>query len=109
MASSEGVARRTDWFSRNIVHGIIMPIMGYVWIWLYPESNRKMRTTARSARDVMRATMDVSVDKAAYFDGTAPAETAEEARDVRKREMIWRDSVRYTQLKESETVLKNWK
>ncbi|KAI1395748.1 NAD(P)-binding protein [Hypoxylon fuscum] len=103
------VARRIDWFGRNIVHGIIMPIMGYVMMWLYPESNGKMRTTARSARDVMLAVMDVSVAKAAYFDGTALAETALEAQDIRKREMIWRDSVRYTQLKEGETVLKNWK
>lgn len=109
MPSPAGVARRIDWFGRNIVHGIIMPIMGYVMMWLYPESNGKMRTTARSARDVMLAVMDVSVAKAAYFDGTALAETALEAQDIRKREMIWRDSVRYTQLKEGETVLKNWK
>ncbi|KAI1204771.1 NAD(P)-binding protein [Annulohypoxylon truncatum] len=109
MASPEGIARRTNWFGRSIVHGIIMPIMGYVMMWLYPESNGKMRTTERSARDVMRAAMDVSVAKAAYFDGTAPAERASEAQDVRKREIIWRDSVRYTQLREGETVLKDWK
>ncbi|KAK9415716.1 hypothetical protein SUNI508_10194 [Seiridium unicorne] len=109
MASAGGVARRTDWFSRNIVHGVIMPIIGYVLMWLYPESNGKMRTTARSARDVMRASMDVSVGKAAYFDGMALVETAQEAQDIKKQEMIWHDSVRYTQLKESETVLKDWK
>ncbi|KAI1412254.1 NAD(P)-binding protein [Hypoxylon sp. FL1857] len=109
MASPEGVARRTNWFGRNIVHGIIMPIMRYVMMWLYPESNGKMRTTARSARDVMRAVMDVSIAKAAYFNGTALAETVSEAQDVRKWEMIWRDSVRYTRLKEGDTVLKNWK
>ncbi|KAI1849853.1 hypothetical protein JX265_013556 [Neoarthrinium moseri] len=109
MASPAGVARRTDWFARNIVHGILMPMMGYILMWLYPESNGKMRTTSRSARDVMRGAMDVSVAKGAYFDGTALAETAEEAKDVRKREMIWRDSVRYTQLKEGETMLQHWK
>ncbi|KAI0007877.1 NAD(P)-binding protein [Xylariaceae sp. FL0662B] len=109
MASPEGIARRTNWFGRNIVHGIIMPIMGYVVMWLWPESNGKLRTTTRSACDVMRGVMDVSVAKAAYFDGTAPAETASEAQDAKKREMIWHDSVRYTQLKEGETVLKDWK
>ncbi|KAI0843116.1 hypothetical protein F5Y06DRAFT_256943 [Hypoxylon sp. FL0890] len=88
MASPEGIARRTNWFGRNIVHGIIMPIIGYAMMWLYPESNGKLRTTARSARDVMRAVMDVSVAKAAC---TTLVETASEAR---KREMIRRDSVR---------------
>ncbi|KAI1455488.1 NAD(P)-binding protein [Annulohypoxylon moriforme] len=109
MASPEGIARRTDWLGRNIVHGIIMPVMGCVLMWLYPESNGKMRTTARSARDVMRAVMDISAAKAAYFDGTALAETASEAQDTRKQRMIWRDSVRYARLKEGDTMLKEWK
>jgi hypothetical protein len=42
------------------------------------------------------------------LDGTTLMETGEEARDQRKWEMIWRDSVRYTQLKPSETALANW-
>lgn len=109
MPSPSGVARRSNWFSRNIVHGIIMPIMGYVIMWLYPETNGKMRTTTRSARDVIRATMDISVAKAAYFDGTARVQTAKEAQDIMKREIIWRDSVRYSKLKEGETALNDWR
>ncbi|KAI0886435.1 NAD(P)-binding protein [Annulohypoxylon maeteangense] len=89
--------------------GTIASPEGYVMMWLCLESNGKMRTTTRSAGDIIRAVMDVSVAKAAYFDGPALAETTSEAKDAKKREMIWRDSVRYTQLKESETVLKDWK
>ncbi|KAI0859748.1 NAD(P)-binding protein [Xylaria cubensis] len=109
MASAQGMARRGDWIGRNILHGVIMPMMGHILMWLYPESNVKMRTTARSARDVMRATMDVSVVREAYFEGTLLVETAEEARDVKKGEMIWRDSVRYTQLEQGQTMLEDWK
>ncbi|KAI1094285.1 NAD(P)-binding protein [Rostrohypoxylon terebratum] len=109
MPSVEGVARRINWFVRTISQRIIFPIIAYVMMWLYPEHNSKIRTSARSARDVMRGVMDVSLPKAAYMDGMALAQTGIEAQDVKKWEMIWRNSVRYTQLKEGETVLEEWK
>ncbi|XDG09728.1 hypothetical protein ABKA04_009343 [Annulohypoxylon sp. FPYF3050] len=90
MPSADGVARRLNWF-------------------LYPQYDAKIRTSARSARDIMRGVMDVSLPKAAYIDGTTLTETGLEAQDVKKWEMIWHDSVRYTQLKEDETAPKEWK
>ncbi|KAI0899492.1 NAD(P)-binding protein [Annulohypoxylon nitens] len=109
MPSANGVARRLNWFVRIISQRIIVSIIAYVIMWLYPQYDAKIRTPARSARDIMRGVMDVSLPKAAYIDGTTLTETGLEAQDVKKWEMIWHDSVRYTQLKEGETALKEWK
>jgi len=43
-----------------------------------------------------------------YLDGSERAEISPEAKDEKKRSMLWRDSVRYTGLKREETMLVNW-
>jgi succinate dehydrogenase flavin-adding protein (antitoxin of CptAB toxin-antitoxin module) len=40
--------------------------------------------------------------------GVIAPKMAAEARDPKKREILWRDTVKYTGLKETDTILANW-
>lgn len=44
-----------------------------------------------------------------YFDGREPLETSAESMDMTKRELVWRETVRYTGLKEGDTILADWR
>ncbi|KAH8760594.1 putative short-chain dehydrogenase [Diaporthe sp. PMI_573] len=46
--------------------------------------------------------------KGMYLDGEERREMAAEARDPKKREILWRDTIIYTGLKKDETILANW-
>lgn len=43
-----------------------------------------------------------------HFDGSRIEEMAREPGDERKRERLWQDTLRYTELKEGETILARW-
>ncbi|KAH8891741.1 putative short-chain dehydrogenase [Thozetella sp. PMI_491] len=104
--------RRAPWILRVVVFqfmvGIVSGIFDYIWphpLW---------RTTWRSAGDVVSAALDSGPGiglrpKGLYFDGPKRAEMYAEARDPEKQLILWRDSVRYTSLKEGDSTLFNWK
>lgn len=46
--------------------------------------------------------------KGMYFYRSGISEMTSEAKDEKKRERLWVDTIRYTQLKAGETVLANW-
>ena len=103
-----GHQRPAPWVIRVLIFGYIMPIVGY----LFP--NGSVRTPQRSGSDVLEAAFGSGLGggdgqpKALYFDGRKPLDTSAEAKDAKKCELVWKQTVRCTQLKEGETVLENW-
>ncbi|KAK7749677.1 hypothetical protein SLS53_000256 [Cytospora paraplurivora] len=70
-------------------------------------------TTNKSSGDLIAAAFDCNSTlgeqpKGFYLDGEQRREMAAEARDPKKREVLWRDTLRYTGLKEIETILADW-
>ncbi|CAG8983802.1 hypothetical protein HYALB_00006768 [Hymenoscyphus albidus] len=93
---------------RVLIFQIIRPLLCL----LMP--NGPYRTTQKSASHVLRATVDSDqvmglLPKDLYFNGLELMETSDESRDPVKRDMVWKQSIRYAGLKEGETILGNWK
>lgn len=108
MFSSTGISRRSDWFSRVIINGWILPVIAKIIMWRDPESNGIFRTTQKSAKDILAAATDASIQGGIYMNGSERGEMPDEAKDPKKREMLWRDTVRYTKIRGSETALQHW-
>lgn len=106
-AMSTSLQRHASWFIRVLLFQIILPLT------LLLMSNSPLRPTQKSASHVLQAAFDSNevlgqYPKDLYFNGDEPLETGEESRDAQKRELVWKESLRYTQLKEGETVLAAW-
>ncbi|KAI1312959.1 putative short-chain dehydrogenase [Xylaria venustula] len=106
-----GIVRRGDWRITGL-WTYIMPWLVVILTWLWP--NGTYRTTKKSARDIMTAAFDSNTvlgeqPKGLYLDGELRRDMSAEARDPRKQEVLWKDTVKYTQLKEGETILARWK
>ncbi|KAI0180784.1 putative short-chain dehydrogenase [Hypoxylon sp. FL1284] len=99
---STGLQRLAPWFIRVVMFRVMFPIIAM----LMP--NGPVRTTQMSAKDVLRATFEEPCPKDCYMYNMKPLETSAESRDRQKRAMVWKETVRYAQLKEGETVLTNW-
>ncbi|KAI1413210.1 NAD(P)-binding protein [Hypoxylon sp. FL1857] len=104
-----GIARRHPSYS---FIRTVMPWVAGALSWLRP--NGMFRTPNRSAGDVVAAMFDNGAvgsakPKGLYFKGAVRAEVSAEAKDKEKRQMVWRDSVRYAGLREGDTALVNWK
>lgn len=104
---STGLQRHAVWIIRVLLFQVVYPLIA----WLQP--NGSIRTTERSAGDIVRAAFDHGPGlgeepKGVYLDGTVPLETGEESRDPQKRDWVWKESVRLTGLKEDETALVDW-
>ncbi|KAI1457497.1 putative short-chain dehydrogenase [Annulohypoxylon moriforme] len=101
-----GLQRLASWPIRVLMFKIIYPII------LYLNPNGPVRSTSRSAADVLEATFGVGeegeLSKDKYFNGREPFETSEESRDAAKRELVWEETVELAGLKGDETVLVNW-
>ncbi|KAI0015224.1 putative short-chain dehydrogenase [Xylariomycetidae sp. FL0641] len=105
-----GLVRRGDWRITGL-WTYIMPWLVVFLTWLWPNGGN--RTTAKSARDILAAAFDCNPvlgerPRGLYLNGTDLSRPAAEARDPRKREVLWRDTLRYTQLRGEETALRNW-
>ncbi|CAJ2512826.1 Uu.00g009450.m01.CDS01 [Anthostomella pinea] len=102
-----GLQRLAPFFIRVVIFKVIYPLV----LWLYPD-NGPVRPPSRSAGDTLEAAFGNGeggrLPKDKYFDGRTPLETGEESRDAAKREMVWKETVRLTGLKEGETVLADW-
>ncbi|GAW20880.1 hypothetical protein ANO14919_103920 [Xylariales sp. No.14919] len=85
----------------------VLPFLAAIWVLLWP--NGALRTTGKSAADVLAAAFDPETTKGVYLDGRKRAQTSAEARDTQKQKMLWEDTVRYAQLEEGETILARWK
>ncbi|POS76989.1 hypothetical protein DHEL01_v204608, partial [Diaporthe helianthi] len=104
---STGLQRHSAFFIRVVLFRVIFPLIA----WLNPQGG--IRTTERSAGDVVRAAFDIGPGlsegpKDVYLDGDKPVETGVESQDVQKRDWVWQESVRLAGLKEGDTSLANW-
>ncbi|KAL1877437.1 hypothetical protein Daus18300_002423 [Diaporthe australafricana] len=101
------LTRRGPWFIRLLMFKLIMPWLAPLMAWLQP--NGPMRTLRLGAADVIAgAFQGASAPKGMYFYGPRAEEVTMEARDVKKRERLWVETVGYIGLKEGETCLTNW-
>ncbi|KAI1850160.1 hypothetical protein JX266_004539 [Neoarthrinium moseri] len=102
-----GLPRHAPWFIRVLIFQIIFPIIAA----LMP--NGPVRSTQLSASHVLGAAFDSTPDlgeypRDRYLNGAESLETSAESRDVQKAEVVWKESVRLSQLKKDETVLVDW-
>lgn len=97
--------RLAPWVIRVLVFKIIYPLVLYV----KPE-NALVRATSRSASDVLEVAFGTGgeLPKDRYYDGREPLETSKESKDVVKRELVWKETVKLASLKEGDTILTNW-
>ncbi|ETS80029.1 hypothetical protein PFICI_07558 [Pestalotiopsis fici W106-1] len=105
------LVRRGDWRIRGL-WTYIMPWLVVILTWLWP--NGAHRTTFKSSKDILAVALDNNPvwgekPKALYLDGENPINMAAEARNPKKREQLWQDTLRYTRLSGEETLLANWK
>jgi len=103
---STSLTRHASWVFRFIFHVIVSLL-----IFFMPDG--PMRTTQKSASHILQAAFDSNQvmgqsPKDVYLDGVDLSETSDESGDVRKRDLLWKESVRYTGLKKGETVLQRW-
>ncbi|TGJ81877.1 hypothetical protein E0Z10_g6894 [Xylaria hypoxylon] len=105
-AMISGMQRLAPWFIRVLIFKVIYPLV------LHLNPNGPVRSTSRSADDILEATFAVGEEglslKDKYFDGREPLKTSEESRDPAKRELVWKETVKLVSLKEGDTVLTYW-
>lgn len=92
---------------------VFYPLIAAIQTWLNPTGNNGIRTPHKSAGDVLAAALDSSPvlgerPQGLYLVGTERAEVSSEAKDEKKRLLVWKDSIRYTGLKQEDTILVNW-
>ena len=70
------------------------------------------RTPAKSAADVLSAAFDVDkygeYPKAIYLNGGTPETPSEESRDAAKQKQLWVETLKFVNIVEGDTALKNW-
>jgi len=83
----------------------VFPVISVILAWFNPAGD--VRTPSLSASDVLQACFG-EIPGGKYLDGKVEKTPSVEALDSTKREMLWRDSVRYVGLKDGDTMLTNW-
>ena len=72
-----------------------------------------LRISTKSARDLLRASFDEKMlekhPKALYLNGSEVGHVTLEALDENKQKQFWEESLRHADVKEGETVLRDWK
>ena len=106
-----GIARDAPLIIRIIIAWII-PALAPIMVWMQP--NGSLRTPAKSAADLLRASFDESAPlgkhpKALYLNGSEVGPVAIEAKDEKKQRELWEGSLQYAGIKEGDTILKSWK
>ncbi|KAK7964351.1 short-chain dehydrogenase [Apiospora saccharicola] len=118
-----GMQRLAPWVIRVLFFKVVFPMMAYL-----APGRAFLNPKSRAAGDVLGAAglglglgsgessaegregrEGAALPKGGYFQNGVPMETSEESRDVAKRALVWRETVKLTGMKEGETVLKNWK
>ncbi|KAK7739617.1 hypothetical protein SLS62_011246 [Diatrype stigma] len=100
---STSLQRHAPWAIRIVMFKIIYPIIALLGL------DPQVRSTQKSASQVLRAAVEASkYPRGSYFFDDKPLETGEEFRNVQKRELVWKESIRYANLQPGETVLSDW-
>ncbi|KAI0535894.1 hypothetical protein GGR58DRAFT_503871 [Xylaria digitata] len=103
---STGIVRHGDWMKRNVAP-IFMSLLAHLTALF--QANPHFRTTAKSANDLITAAFEPGPRlRGKYLDGSELSRVSSEAADEKKREMVWRESVRLTRLTQQDTKLVHW-
>lgn len=107
-AMSTGMQRLAPWVIRVLLFKVVFPLVAY----LAPK-RAFLVPTDRAAGRVLEAALGpaeggTALLKDKYFHEGVPMETSEESRDVEKRKMVWRETVKLAGLKEGDTDLRDW-
>ncbi|KAI0854019.1 NAD(P)-binding protein [Daldinia vernicosa] len=110
-AMMSGISRRSGWLVRIVIMNI-MGLFAPLVTWLNP--NGSLRTTWKSAGDVIHACFDTDgglgeYPNGLYLNGTEISDVGPEAKDETKCRRLWRDSLEYANIKEGDTVLADWR
>lgn len=113
-AMPTGIVRKNpSWVVRVLMFQIIMPVLGIVATWLWP--NGSFRTLQKSANDVLSAALDYGpaplseYPKGLFLNGSELGAYNSEAKDPVKGKIVWKGSVHYAKLDDGQTLLENWK
>ncbi|KAI8945379.1 hypothetical protein F4801DRAFT_594180 [Xylaria longipes] len=102
-----GIMRHSGWIMRTIVFPIITGLIAQSMTLF--RANPPIRTTTRSANALIAAAFEAGPRlRGKYLDGSELSEVSREAADVKKREMVWRESVGLTRLTQEDTKLVDW-
>ncbi|KAH7329062.1 hypothetical protein B0I35DRAFT_473703 [Stachybotrys elegans] len=107
MASDLG--RRGDFVFHYVKMKFIMPLLGPFVVSRNP--NGPFRTTAKSAKDVIRACFEIEPPKGKplYLNGSDEKAAAKETRDVAKMKLLWDYGNQAAGVKDGDTILSNWR
>lgn len=110
-AMSSGLVRRGSAMLIFFIKAF-MPLMAWLSGLFAP--NGMLRTTAKSADDVVRAAFSSEPPvgprpNGVYLNGSAMGEVGAEAKDAWKCGRLWRDSLEWAQVKGGDTALVSWK
>jgi NAD(P)-dependent dehydrogenase (short-subunit alcohol dehydrogenase family) len=109
-----GIARDGPWLLRFLL-AVIFPVFGpLLRIWNHFWPNGMVRTPDISARDLRRACFDQmeplgKFPKAVAVNGSeVGAHQTPEVLDEKKQKALWEESLRHADVRDGDTVLKNW-
>jgi hypothetical protein len=113
-AVSSGIVRRSgSWFLRVILWRFLLPVSAHILVHFFP--NGPLRPAKKSASDIIAAALKngppplSARPKGLYLNGSELGARNPESKDPAKGAMLWRDTLRYTQLEDGETCLENWR
>lgn len=94
---------------RVVTVKILIPLLAFIMGWFNP--NGPLRTLSKSAGDIVRACFEIEAPKGVllYLNGTDEYETSKEAQNAENRRTLWDYSLQAADIKEGDTVLKNWR
>ncbi|KAF2477175.1 uncharacterized protein BDR25DRAFT_339170 [Lindgomyces ingoldianus] len=109
-----GIVRRSgSWFLRVLLWQFLLPAVAAILVYFFP--NGPLRPARKSASDIITAALKGGPSplsarpKGLYLNGSELGARNPEAKDPAKGAMLWRDTLRYTQLEDRETCLENWR
>jgi NAD(P)-dependent dehydrogenase (short-subunit alcohol dehydrogenase family) len=109
-AMSTSLMRRAGWLDRLKTSKRVMSLAAPLATWAQP--NGPLRTTAKSAQDVLRAAFDKETlgerPRAVYLNGTDDWQPSKVAQNGELRKKLWADSVKMAGLAAGETALGEW-
>lgn len=98
---------------RVLLWQFLLPAIAAILVYFFP--NGPLRPVKKSASDIVAAALRngpaplSARPKGLYLNGSELGARNPEAKDPTKGAMLWRDTLRYTQLEDRETCLENWR
>jgi hypothetical protein len=114
-AMPTNLARRGSFYMRVILMKLVMPWLAAVSVYFDP--NGALRTTSKSADDLLRASglveqgatvNEVVPGQLEYLNGTDKFELGKEAQDEANAKALWDYSLSAAQIKSGDTALADW-